>query len=153
MWVNQIAESIPDHSKSVANLLIHCMSSTLLDSDTKNNIAFVAAVSSGNAELAFEIEMSSLRNSPLRETLKGIVSEMSIRNKLHNEWDTHYEKYFNDIEHSNYIYCFAIAVAQSCTKNTKYYHDELSRLLWSPDILNLVGVLSATVSSINKITL
>lgn len=170
-WVNQIAESIPDHSKSIAELLKFCMNSELLDDDTKNSIAYVSALSSGNAELAFEIEMSCLTKSPLRETLKGIVSEMSFKNKFEDfmsiydiqigmytskntDGNSVYNDYLNyTCKSSNYVYCFAISVAQSCKSNSKHYYLELSKLLWDPEKINLVSMLSSTISSINKITL
>lgn len=173
-WLDQVVNSIPEHSQHIAQMLKDNMEKDLLTYDQKNGIAYVAALSSGNGELAFEIEMDTLTNNPLRETLKGIVTEMSVRNVMQDYMDMHkpsnydtkqlifnvewfqnpniqnYFKYSSDP--INNIYCYSISICQRSKSNSEYFLLRLKDLLYPSDKLDNILMISSCVSNINKIT-
>lgn len=70
-WVDQVAESIPEHCEDIAIDLRRVMSNDTLDIVDRHACALVAAICSGNGDLAYEISMSDeLRGKPEREAAK-----------------------------------------------------------------------------------
>lgn len=70
-WVEQIAESIPDHCEDIAIDLRRVMTNSTLEEVDRHACALVAAICSDNGELAFEIGMSDeLIGKPEREAAK-----------------------------------------------------------------------------------
>ncbi len=57
-WVEQVKESIPDHSKDIKLNLDSVMNRSGLDEIDAHACAFAAALAAGNGDLAFEISMN-----------------------------------------------------------------------------------------------
>ena len=162
-WVESVRDSIPEHSEDIKLNLISVMDNNGLESVDAHAIAYVAAISSGNGGLAFEIE----HNSPLfsdenaREAAKTACSVMGMYNVfqpvtamlgltliplLHGENPKVTKKQFC-------MYSFAASIIGKCTYSIKLHYDELIvEGLTVDQIQNIIKIV-AIVSAIGKIAI
>jgi alkyl hydroperoxide reductase subunit D len=162
-WVESVRDSIPEHSEDIKLNLINVMENNGLDSVDAHAIAYVAAISSGNGGLGFEIE----HNSPLfsdenaRESAKMACSVMGMYNVfqpvtamlgltpaplLHGENPRVTKKQFA-------MYSLAASIVGKCTYNIKIHYDELIlEGLTFDQIQNIIKIV-AVVSAIGKIAI
>ena len=80
-WVSSVKESIPDHSKDIKLNLDAVINRSGLDPIDAHACALASAISAGNGELAFEIQMNGpLMGAPEREAAMTAASLMGQNN-------------------------------------------------------------------------
>lgn len=87
-WLDALLQSLPDHAEYFGDDLRDCMTDSSFNGDAviKSLIALTAALSSGNGEMAFAIEMDdSLIGNPDRDKAKQVVWIDSV-NHIRNSY-------------------------------------------------------------------
>lgn len=170
-WIDQVKESIPDHSKDIKLNLDSVINRSPLDAIDTHAIAYVAAIASGNGGLAFEIE----HNSPLfnseadREAAKTAVSLMGQNNiwypYVEMTGDPDLKKLPLGLRMNAYathggvskvkfeMYSLAASIVGKCHFCVKAHYDTLKKEGVTVEQLHHIGKISATVVAIGKIAL
>jgi len=163
-WVEQVKNSIPEHSEKIKNNLDEAINNSALEEADAHACAFVSAISSGNGELAFEISMNGpLMGSSERELAKKAASFIGMSNVYHffqELYDaTSEDDHFLDVEISDSdkskfeMYALAAGIASKCKHNTEKYLAKVSKQGLTNEQIQSIGKISAVVSSIGKIAL
>jgi alkyl hydroperoxide reductase subunit D len=167
-WVDQVKESIPDHSKDIKLNLDAVMNRSGLDEVDAHACAFAAAVAAGNGDLAFEISMNGpLMGTDEREAAKTAASLMGMNNIYYpfvemtedadlkglppglrmNAYATHGGVSKKKFE----MYALAASIVGKCHFCVKNHYDVLKKEGMTVLELQAVGKIAAVVSAINKI--
>lgn len=166
-WVDQIKDSIPDHSEEVKTNLVRAINFSPLDEIDAHACAFVSAISAGNGELAFEISMNSpLMGTNEREIAKKAASVMAMSSTFYSFVNTYMEadsenltELFADVsveqelKNKFEIYALAASITNKCDYGIKKYIEKVTEQGLSDDQIHSIGIISAVVSSIGKIAL
>lgn len=167
-WVDQVKESIPDHSKDIKLNLDSVMNRSGLDEIDAHACAFAAALAAGNGDLAFEISMNGpLIGTDEREAAKTAASLMGMNNVYYpfvemtedpdlkglppglrmNAYANHGGVSKKKFE----MYALAASIVGKCHFCVKNHYDVLKKEGMTVTELQAVGKIAAVVAAINKI--
>ena len=167
-WVEQVKESIPDHSKDIKLNLDSVMNRSGLDEVDAHACAFAAALAAGNGDLAFEISMNGpLLGTDEREAAKTAASLMGMNNVYYpfvemtedpdlkglppglrmNAYANHGGVSKKKFE----MYALAASIVGKCHFCVKNHYDVLKKEGMTVTELQAVGKIAAVVAAINKI--
>lgn len=169
-WVDQIKESIPDHSKDIKLNLDSVINRSPLDEVDTHACALAAAIMSGNGELAYEIQMNSpLQGTPEREAAKTAASMMGMNNIWYPFVEMaddpqlkglppglRMQAYANNggVSKKKFeMYALAASVIGKCHFCVKSHYDLLKKEGMTVQELQHVGKIAATVHAIGKIAI
>lgn len=170
-WIEQVKESIPDHSKDIKLNLDNVINRSPLDPVDTHAVAYVAALAAGNGGLAFEIE----HNSPLfldekvREAAKTAASLMGMNNifypfvEMCNDPDLKglppglrmnaYANHGGVTKKQFEMYALAASIIGKCHFCVKNHYDTLRKEGMTVQQLQHVGKIAAVVNAIGKIAI
>jgi alkyl hydroperoxide reductase subunit D len=169
-WVDQIKESIPDHSKDIKLNIDAVINRSGLDEVDAHACALAAAISSGNGELALEIQMNGpLMDTIEREAAKTAASLMGQNNVWYpfvemandesmkglpaglrmNAYATHGGVSKKKFE----MYSLAASIVGKCHFCVKAHYDTLKKEGMTTQELMSVGRIAAVVTAIGKIAI
>jgi alkyl hydroperoxide reductase subunit D len=167
-WVDQVKESIPDHSKDIKLNLDSVMNRSGLDEVDAHACAFAAALAANNGDLAFEISMNGpLMGTDEREAAKTAASLMGMNNVYYpfvemtedpdlkglppglrmNAYANHGGVSKKKFE----MYALAASIVGKCHFCVKNHYDVLKKEGMTVTELQAVGKIAAVVAAINKI--
>ncbi len=169
-WVDQVKESIPDHSKDIKLNLDSVMNRSGLDEVDAHACAFAAAVAAGNGDLAFEISMNGpLMGTDEREAAKTAASLMGMNNVYYpfvemtedpdlkglppglrmNAYATHGGVSKKKFE----MYALAASIVGKCHFCVKNHYDVLKKEGMTVTELQAVGKIAAVINAVGKIAM
>lgn len=170
-WVEQVKESIPDHSKDIKLNLDSVINRSPLSEVDTHAIAYVAAVASSNGGLAFEIE----HNGPLfddqtvREAAKTAASLMGMNNmwypfvEMTQDPDLKglpaglrmqaYANHGGVTKKQFEMYALAASIIGKCHFCVKNHYDVLKKEGMTVTELQHVGKIASVINAINKIAI
>ena len=167
-WVDQVKESIPDHSKDIKLNLDAVMNRSGLDEVDAHACAFAAALAANNGDLAFEISMNGpLMGTDEREAAKTAASLMGMNNiyypfvEMTEDADLKglppglrmnaYANHGGVSKKKFEMYALAASIVGKCHFCVKNHYDLLKKEGMTVLELQAVGKIAAVVSAINKI--
>jgi alkyl hydroperoxide reductase subunit D len=167
-WVDQVKESIPDHSKDIKLNLDSVMNRSGLDEVDAHACAFAAALAAGNGDLAFEISMNGpLMGTDEREAAKTAASLMGMNNiyypfvEMTEDADLKglppglrmnaYANHGGVSKKKFEMYALAASIVGKCHFCVKNHYDVLKKEGMTVTELQAVGKIAAVVGAINKI--
>ena len=167
-WVDQVKESIPDHSKDIKLNLDAVINRSGLDEIDAHACAFAAAIAANNGDLAFEISMNGpLMGTDEREAAKTAASLMGMNNvyypfvEMTEDADLKglppglrmnaYANYGGVSKKKFEMYALAASIVGKCQFCVKNHYDVLKKEGMTVLELQAVGKIAAVVSAINKI--
>ncbi len=167
-WVEQVKESIPDHSKDIKLNLDSVMNRSGLDEVDAHACAFAAALAAGNGDLAFEISMNGpLMGTDEREAAKTAASLMGMNNiyypfvEMTEDPDLKglppglrmnaYANHGGVSKKKFEMYALAASIVGKCHFCVKNHYDVLKKEGMTVTELQAVGKIAAVVAAINKI--
>jgi alkyl hydroperoxide reductase subunit D len=169
-WVDQVKESIPDHSKDIKLNLDAVMNRSGLDEVDAHACAFAAAVAAGNGDLAFEISMNGpLMGTDEREAAKTAASLMGMNNvyypfvEMTEDADLKglppglrmnaYANHGGVSKKKFEMYALAASIVGKCHFCVKNHYDVLKKEGMSVTELQAVGKIAAVINAIGKIVI
>ena len=167
-WVDQVKESIPDHSKDIRLNLDSVINRSGLDEIDTHACAFAAAIAAGNGDLAFEISMNGpLMGTDEREAAKTAASLMGMNNVYYPFVEMTEDSDLKGIPpglrmnaYANHggvskkkfeMYALAASIVGKCHFCVKNHYDVLKKEGMTVTELQAVGKIAAVVAAINKI--
>ena len=169
-WVDQVKESIPDHSKDIKLNLDAVMNRSGLDEVDAHACAFAAAVAAGNGDLAFEISMNGpLAGTDEREAAKTAAALMGMNNVYYpfvemtedpdlkglppglrmNAYATHGGVSKKKFE----MYALAASIVGKCQFCIKNHYDLLKKEGMTVTELQMVGKIAAVINAVGKVAI
>lgn len=170
-WIEQVKESIPDHSKDIKLNLDNVINRSPLDTVDTHAIAYVAALAAGNGGLAFEIEHNSplFQDEKIREAAKTAASLMGMNNVYYpfvemcndpdlkglpaglrmNAYATHGGTSKKQFE----MYALAASIIGKCHFCVKNHYDTLKKEGMTAQELQHVAKIAAVINAIGKISI
>ena len=169
-WVDQVKESIPDHSKDIKLNLDAVMNRSGLDEVDAHACAFAAAIAAGNGDLAFEISMNGpLMGTDEREAAKTAASLMGMNNVYYpfvemtedpdlkglppglrmNAYATHGGVSKKKFE----MYALAASIVGKCHFCVKNHYDVLKKEGMTVTELQAVGKIAAVIAAVGKVAM
>ena len=166
-WVDQVKDSIPDHSKDIRLNLDAVINRSPLDAVDTHAVAYVSAISAGNGELAFNIEqLSPLYGTSELEAAKTAVSLMAMNNVWYpyvemtgdeqlkglpaglrmNAYVTHGGVSKKKFE----MYALAASIIGKCHFCVRAHYDTLKKEGMLVQELQHVGKIAAVINAIGK---
>jgi alkyl hydroperoxide reductase subunit D len=169
-WVDQVKESIPDHSKDIKLNLDAVMNRSGLDEVDAHACAFAAAIAAGNGDLAFEISMNGpLMGTDEREAAKTAASLMGMNNiyypfvEMTEDADLKglppglrmnaYANHGGVSKKKFEMYALAASIVGKCHFCVKNHYDVLKKEGMTVTELQAVGKIAAVVNAIGKIVI
>jgi alkyl hydroperoxide reductase subunit D len=169
-WVDQVKESIPDHSKDIKLNLDAVMNRSGLDEVDAHACAFAAAVAAGNGDLAFEISMNGpLMGTDEREAAKTAASLMGMNNiyypfvEMTEDADLKglppglrmnaYANHGGVSKKKFEMYALAASIVGKCHFCVKNHYDVLKKEGMTVTELQAVGKIAAVINAIGKIAM
>jgi alkyl hydroperoxide reductase subunit D len=169
-WVDQVKESIPEHSKDIKLNLDSVMNRSGLDEVDAHACAFAAAVAAGNGDLAFEISMNGpLMGTDEREAAKTAASLMGMNNiyypfvEMTEDADLKglppglrmnaYANYGGVSKKKFEMYALAASIVGKCQFCVKNHYDVLKKEGMTVLELQAVGKIAAVINAIGKIAM
>ena len=167
-WVDQVKESIPDHSKDIKLNLDAVINRSGLDEVDAHACAFAAAIAANNGDLAFEISMNGpLMGTDEREAAKTAASLMGMNNvyypfvEMTEDADLKglppglrmnaYANHGGVSKKKFEMYALAASIVGKCHFCVKNHYDLLKKEGMTVLELQAVGKIAAVVAAINKI--
>ena len=169
-WVDQVKESIPDHSKDIKLNLDAVMNRSGLDEVDAHACAFAAAIAANNGDLAFEISMNGpLMGTDEREAAKTAASLMAMNNVYYpfvemtedpdlkglppglrmNAYATHGGVSKKKFE----MYALAASIVGKCHFCVKNHYDVLKKEGMTVTELQAVGKIAAVIAAVGKVAM
>jgi alkyl hydroperoxide reductase subunit D len=169
-WVDQVKESIPDHSKDIKLNLDAVMNRSGLDEVDAHACAFAAAVAAGNGDLAFEISMNGpLMGTDEREAAKTAASLMGMNNiyypfvEMTEDADLKglppglrmnaYANHGGVSKKKFEMYALAASIVGKCHFCVKNHYDILKKEGMTVLELQAVGKIAAVIAAVGKIAM
>jgi alkyl hydroperoxide reductase subunit D len=169
-WVDQVKESIPDHSKDIKLNLDAVMNRSGLDEVDAHACAFAAAVAAGNGDLAFEISMNGpLMGTDEREAAKTAASLMGMNNiyypfvEMTEDADLKgippglrmnaYANHGGVSKKKFEMYALAASIVGKCHFCVKNHYDVLKKEGMTVLELQAVGKIAAVIAAVGKIAM
>jgi len=169
-WVDQVKESIPEHSKDIKLNLDSVMNRSGLDEVDAHACAFAAAVAAGNGDLAFEISMNGpLMGTDEREAAKTAASLMGMNNiyypfvEMTEDADLKglppglrmnaYANHGGVSKKKFEMYALAASIVGKCQFCVKNHYDVLKKEGMTVLELQAVGKIAAVINAIGKIAM
>lgn len=168
-WVEQVKNSIPDHSKDIRLNLDSVINRSPLSLEDTHAVAFVAALASGNGELAFAIEGSGELDNFEKElnAAKTAASLMAMNNawypyvEMTNDPDLKglpaglrmnaYANHGGVTKKQFEMYALAASIIGKCHFCVKNHYDLLKKEGMTPQELQHVGKIASVVNAIGKV--
>lgn len=167
-WVETIKNAIPDHAKDIKLNLDAVMNRSGLDEVDAHAIALAAAISSGNGELAFEIQHNGpLMGQPEREAAMAAAALMGMNNvyypfvEMTQDPDLKglppglrmnvYVNHAGVSKKKFEMYALASSIVGKCQHCVKNHYDVLKKEGMTVQELQMVGKIASVVAAINKI--
>ena len=167
-WVDEVKESIPDHSKDIKLNLDAVMNRSGLDEVDAHACAFAAAIAANNGDLAFEISMNGpLMGTDEREAAKTAAALMGMNNvyypfvEMTEDADLKglppglrmnaYANHGGVSKKKFEMYALAASIVGKCHFCVKNHYDVLKKEGMTVLELQAVGKIAAVVGAINKI--
>lgn len=167
-WVETLKHAIPDHAKDIRLNLDAVMNRSGLDEVDAHACALAAAISSGNGELAFEIQHNSpLIGKPEREAAMSAAALMGMNNvyypfvEMTGDLDLKglppglrmnvYANHAGVSKKKFEMYALASSIVGKCNHCVKNHYDVLKKEGMTIQELQMVGKIAAVVSAINKV--
>jgi alkyl hydroperoxide reductase subunit D len=170
-WVDQVKESIPDHSKDIRLNLDAVINRSGLDIVDTHAIAYAAALSAGNGGLAFEIEHNSplFNDEKVREAAKTAASLMGMNNIYYpfvemtqdpdlkglpaglrmNAYASHGGVTKKQFE----MYSLAASIVGKCHFCVKNHYDVLKKEGVTVQQLQMIGKIASVINAIGKVAI
>jgi alkyl hydroperoxide reductase subunit D len=169
-WVDQVKESIPDHSKDIKLNLDAVMNRSGLDEVDAHACAFAAAVAAGNGDLAFEISMNGpLMGTDEREAAKTAAALMGMNNiyypfvEMTEDPDLKglppglrmnaYANHGGVSKKKFEMYALAASIVGKCHFCVKNHYDVLKKEGMTVTELQAVGKIASVINAIGKIVI
>ena len=169
-WVDQVKESIPDHSKDIKLNLDAVMNRSGLDEVDAHACAFAAALAANNGDLAFEISMNGpLMGTDEREAAKTAASLMGMNNlyypfvEMTEDADLKglppglrmnaYANHGGVSKKKFEMYALAASIVGKCHFCVKNHYDVLKKEGMTVTELQAVGKIAAVINAIGKIAM
>lgn len=170
-WVDQVKESIPDHSKDIKLNLDSVINRSPLNEVDTHAIAYVAAVASSNGGLAFEIEHNGplFNDQTVREAAKTAASLMGMNNmwypfvEMTQDPDLKglpaglrmqaYANHGGVTKKQFEMYALAASIIGKCHFCVKNHYDVLKKEGMTVTELQHVGKIASVINAINKIAI
>jgi hypothetical protein len=167
-WVDNILDSIPEHSSMLSNNLRLLRDFTYLDDLDFNACAMIAAIMSNNGPLAQEIEYNSvlIENEIYREMVKKAVSTVSMVSMYDKSIELMHQKGHSLdkvflIENSYpvilfnkfYLYLFCASILGNSRLTFSECYSKVMSVGIDTNQLHDVIKLVSVVSSINKVAI
>lgn len=169
-WVEQVKESIPDHSKDIKLNLDSVINRSVLDEVDTHAVAYVSALAAGNGGLAFEIEHNSplFQDEKVREGAKTAASLMAMNNVwypyVEMTGDTELKNLPAGLRMQAYathggitkkqfeMYALAASIIGKCHFCVKNHYDVLKKEGMTVQELQHIGKIAAVINAIGKIS-
>ncbi len=170
-WVDQVKESIPDHSKDIRLNLDAVINRSGLDIVDTHAIAYAAALAAGNGGLAFEIEHNSplFNDEKVREAAKTAASLMGMNNIYYpfvemtqdpdlkglpaglrmNAYASHGGVTKKQFE----MYSLAASIVGKCHFCVKNHYDVLKKEGVTVQQLQMIGKIASVINAIGKVAI
>ena len=169
-WVDQVKESIPDHAKDIKLNLDAVINRSGLDEVDAHACALAAAISAGNGELAYEIQMNSpLVGKPEREAAMTAAALMGMNNvyypfvEMTGDVDLKglpaglrmqaYATHGGVSKLKFEMYALCASIVGKCHFCVKSHYDLLKKEGMTVTQLQSVGKIAAVVNAIGKIAI
>ena len=169
-WVDQVKESIPDHSKDIKLNLDAVMNRSGLDEVDAHACAFAAAIAANNGDLAFEISMNGpLMGTDEREAAKTAAALMGMNNvyypfvEMSEDSDLKglppglrmnaYANHGGVSKKKFEMYALAASIVGKCHFCVKNHYDVLKKEGMSVTELQAVGKIAAVVAAVGKVAI
>ena len=168
-WLEQVKESIPDHSKDIKLNLDSAINRSPLSEVDTHAVAYVSALAAGNGGLAFEIEHNGplFADEKVREAAKTAASLMGMNNMWYpfvemtqdpelkklpaglrmNAYATHAGVTKKQFE----MYAMAASIIGKCHFCVKNHYDVLKKEGMTIQELQHVGKIASIVNAVGKI--
>jgi len=168
-WIEQVKESIPDHSKDIRLNVDSVINRSPLDPVDTHAIAYVSALAAGNGGLAFEIEHNSplFQDEKVRDAAKTAASLMGMNNVYYpfvemcsdpdlkglppglrmNAYATHGGVSKKQFE----MYALAASIIGKCHFCVKNHYDTLKKEGMTSQELQHIGKIASVINAIGKI--
>jgi alkyl hydroperoxide reductase subunit D len=168
-WIEQVKESIPDHSKDIRLNVDSVINRSPLDPVDTHAIAYVSALAAGNGGLAFEIEHNSplFQDEKVRDAAKTAASLMGMNNVYYpfvemcsdpdlkglppglrmNAYATHGGVSKKQFE----MYALAASIIGKCHFCVKNHYDTLKKEGMTAQELQHIGKIASVINAIGKI--
>lgn len=170
-WVDQVKESIPDHSKDIRLNLDAVINRSGLDPVDTHAIAYAAALAAGNGGLAFEIEHNSplFNDEKVRDAAKTAASLMGMNNIYYpfvemtqdpdlkglpaglrmNAYASHGGVTKKQFE----MYSLAASIVGKCHFCVKNHYDVLKKEGVTVQQLQMIGKIASIINAIGKVAI
>jgi lipoyl-dependent peroxiredoxin subunit D len=169
-WVDQVKESIPDHSKDIKLNLDAVMNRSGLDEVDAHACAFAAAIAANNGDLAFEISMNGpLMGTDEREAAKTAAALMGMNNvyypfvEMSEDSDLKglppglrmnaYANHGGVSKKKFEMYALAASIVGKCHFCVKNHYDVLKKEGMTVTELQAVGKIAAVVAAVGKVAI
>ena len=169
-WVDQVKESIPDHSKDIKLNLDAVMNRSGLDEVDAHACAFAAALAANNGDLAFEISMNGpLMGTDEREAAKTAASLMGMNNiyypfvEMTEDADLKglppglrmnaYANHGGVSKKKFEMYALAASIVGKCHFCVKNHYDVLKKEGMTVTELQAVGKIAAVIAAVGKVAM
>ena len=169
-WVENVKESIPDHAKDIKLNLDSVINRSGLDTIDAHACALAAAISAGNGELAFEIQMNGpLMGAPEREAAKTAAALMGMNNVYYPfvemTGDENLKGLPAGLRMQAYatnggvskkkfeMYALCASIVGKCHFCVKSHYELLKKEGMTVQELQSVGKIAAVINSIGKVAL
>jgi alkyl hydroperoxide reductase subunit D len=169
-WVDEVKESIPDHSKDIKLNLDAVMNRSGLDEVDAHACAFAAAIAANNGDLAFEISMNGpLMGTDEREAAKTAAALMGMNNvyypfvEMTEDADLKglppglrmnaYANHGGVSKKKFEMYALAASIVGKCHFCVKNHYDVLKKEGMTVTELQAVGKIAAVINAIGKIAM
>ena len=167
-WVDQVKESIPDHSKDIKLNLDAVINRSGLDEIDAHACALAAAIAAGNGDLAFEISMNGpLLGTDEREAAKTAAALMGMNNvyypfvEMTEDADLKglppglrmnaYANHGGVSKKKFEMYALSASIVGKCHFCVKNHYDILKKEGMTVTELQAIGKIAAVVNAIGKI--
>jgi AhpD family alkylhydroperoxidase len=159
-WLENVGESIPEHSIDVKTALYAAMKSDLLDEVDVHACALAAALASANGELAFAIEMFGPLAKAKAE-IRMAKTAVSVTN-MHNVYDRFVAGSEAEFAHSGFekpsnfsmkyeMYALAASIIDYCTPAANAHYRNLLDLGVTMPAIQQIAKIAAVINTIGKI--
>ena len=169
-WVEQVKDSIPDHSKDIKLNLDSVMNRSGLDEVDAHACAFAAALAAGNGDLAFEISMNGpLMGTDEREAAKTAASLMGMNNiyypfvEMTEDPDLKglppglrmnaYANHGGVSKKKFEMYALAASIVGKCHFCVKNHYDVLKKEGMTVTELQAIGKIAAVIAAVGKVAM
>ena len=170
-WVDQVKESIPDHSLDIKLNLDAVINRSGLDPVDTHAVAYASALAAGNGGLAFEIEHNGplFNDEKVREAAKTAAALMGMNNIYYPFVEMTDDPDLKGLQiglsmnaYSNHggvtkkqfeMYALAASIVGKCHFCVKIHYDVLKKEGMTLQELQMVGKIASVINAIGKVAI